>query len=142
MKSIRIVLMMLTLSLFAGADSQKLWSGSVGPMFTVNLALGDGSATLTLSETAKSGNNSMAVGNYLLTKHSLEIDVKEIRFGGKGAEKKGAGFVIETPRKGKDGVPTLKVTPGAKLRFTAVESGDRLELKNSGGVELVMYLKK
>lgn len=136
------LLLCLLMTLFAGADSQKLWQGPVGPMFTVQLALGDGTATLSLRETAKTSNSSLAIGKFKLTDETLDIDVREVRFNGSGAGRNANGFQIETPRKGEDGVPTLKLFSGAHVHFKVTQSGDRLDLRGADGVQLTMHLKK
>ena len=122
-------LLLFCLALPLGADSQKLYRGTLGPTQAFTLALGDDkSATLTFSEDKKV---SKATGNYTWVKNELVVKVE-----------KAEPFILEIRRKGVDTPPpTMEVKAGARLRWKTEVDKDRLALKGPAGWEMPLYLQ-
>ncbi len=126
----RKFLLLFCLALPLGADSQKLYHGTLGPTQAFSLALGDDhSATLVFTEDKKA---SKASGSYTWKSDELVVKVE-----------KAEPFVLEIRRKGVDTpAPTMEVKSGAELRWKTELDKDRLTLKGPPGWELPLYLKR
>jgi hypothetical protein len=126
----RKFLLLFCLALQVGADSQKLYRGTLGPNQSFWLALGDDrSAQLSFKENEKV---SKATGHYTWIKNQLVVTVD-----------KAEPFVLEIRRKGVDTPPPrLKVKAGARLDWKTELSGERLVLKGPQGWEMPLFLSK
>lgn len=126
----RKFLLLFCLALPVGADSQKLYRGTLGPTQTFSLALGDDqSASLSFLEDSKL---LKASGHYRWSQNHLVVQVE-----------KGDPFVLEIRRKGVDTPPPrLQVKAGAELKWQTEVEGERLVLKAAEGWELPLHLVK
>lgn len=126
----RKFLLLFCLALPVGADSQKLYRGTLGPTQTFSLALGDDkSAQLSFTENQKV---SKATGHYTWSKNQLVVTVD-----------KAEPFVLEIRRKGVDTPPpTMEVKAGARLDWKTELTGERLTLKGPNGWEMPVHLVK
>lgn len=126
----RKFLLLFCLALPVGADSQRLYRGTLGPTQTFSLALGDDhSASLSFLEDSKL---LKASGHYRWSQNQLVVQVEQ-----------GDPFVLEIRRKGVDTPPPrLQVKAGAELNWQTEVEGERLVLKAAGGWELPLHLVK
>lgn len=108
------------------------------------MAFDDGLLTIRFEERwTEQPRVSTALASYSWNGELLELEVKNVRFEGFGAQTRRPeeGFVIETPRKGvlDNPTPTLILRPGAYLRLNALEDDNLLEVRGNGGFELTLY---
>jgi len=125
----RKFLLLVCLALPLGADSQKLYRGTLGPTQTVTLALGDDhSATLSFIEDKKV---SRATGHYTWAKDQLTMKVEQAE-----------PFVLEVRRKGVEPpAPKMEVRSGQELHWKTELKGDALTLSGPPGWDLPLFLQ-
>ncbi|MBS2037956.1 hypothetical protein JST97_23420 [bacterium] len=123
----RKFLLLFCLALPVGADSQRLYRGSLGPTETFSLALGDDhTAQLSFVEDKIL---SKASGHYTWSKNRLVVKLEN-----------GGPFVLEIRRKGVDTPPPrLEIKAGKEVQWQTELEGDRLVLKAAGGWEMPLH---
>lgn len=127
--NMRMFLLLFCLALPLGADSGKLYVGSLSPSQRFSLFLGnDKSASLHFVDDKKVFK---ASGPYTWVKNELVIKVK-----------KAEPFVLEIRRKGVDTPPPrMEVKTGAILRWQTEIKKDQLVLEGPPGWQLPLYIE-